>query len=212
MAVENEVVADEAVVDVEVSDADKVFDAPKDKAPDEKVEDGAVDNSDADSKTDDEEKVGAPDTYEDFTVPEGMELDAEMVEKFTPIAKELGLTQEGAQKLVDLFNEKVADFGSSQAQNWERVQTEWQTAAKADKEYGGQAFKENVGYAHKALEQFGTPELREALDLTGVGNHPEFIRAFVKIGKAISEDKIRTGSNPAGAPRDQSKVMFPDMN
>jgi hypothetical protein len=30
---------------------------------------------------------------------------------------------------------------------------------------------------------------------TGLGNHPEFIRAFFNIGKSISEDSVVTGGS-----------------
>jgi len=65
--------------------------------------------------------------------------------------------------------------------------------------------------ARKALETFGTPELRDVLNMTGMGNHPEVIRAFYKAGKAISEDRFVQG-NPRGAEPDMAKRMFPTMN
>jgi len=47
--------------------------------------------------------------------------------------------------------------------------------------------------------------------MTGLGNHPEVIRAFYKAGKAISEDRFIPGS-PKGAEMDMAKRMFPTMN
>jgi hypothetical protein len=77
---------------------------------------------------------------------------------------------------------------------------------------GGDKLAENLGIARKALDQFGTPELKDVLNMTGFGNHPAVIRAFYKIGKAISEDKFVKGSTPSAAATDIAKRMFPTMN
>ena len=82
---------------------------------------------------------------------------------------------------------------------------------KVDKEIGGEKFTENLALARKALESFGTPELQDVLNMTGLGNHPEVIRAFYKAGKAISEDRFIPGT-PKGAEMDMAKRMFPTMN
>src|SRR5437879_843733 len=42
----------------------------------------------------------APEAYTDFTAPEGYTLDAKTIDAVMPIFKELGLTQDQAQKLV----------------------------------------------------------------------------------------------------------------
>ena len=63
----------------------------------------------------------------------------------------------------------------------------------------------------KALDAFGTPELKDVLNATGFGNHPEVIKAFYKAGKAISADGFVPGT-PKGAETDIAKRMFPSMN
>lgn len=47
------------------------------------------------------EKQGAPEKYEDFKMPEGTELDAEVGAAFQGVAKELNLSQEQAQGFLD---------------------------------------------------------------------------------------------------------------
>lgn len=146
-----------------------------------------------------------PDSYT-FTMPDGVEVDSTAAEEFSAIAKELKLDQAGAQK--------VADVGAKMAQRQiekhaELVQS-WVEQVKTDKEIGGDALQENLAVAKKALETFGTPELRDVLNASGLGNHPEVIRAFYKAGKAISEDRFVAGS-PKGAPTDAAKKLFPNM-
>ncbi|MCV5473515.1 peptidase, partial [Escherichia coli] len=45
---------------------------------------------------------GAPEKYE-FQAAEGVELDADALKDFEPVARELNLTNEQAQKLVDAY-------------------------------------------------------------------------------------------------------------
>lgn len=151
----------------------------------------------ADGKTD-EAKTGAPETYQTFTLKEGLEIDQPAMDKFIPIAKDLNLTQEQAQKLVDLQSELAQQSAAADQAAWDSTLTGWVTNAKADKEIGGAGFNDAIAHAGKAIATFGTAELKAALDATGVGNHPEFIRVFARIGKAISEDKLHFGNAEAG--------------
>ena len=164
------------------------------------------------SKTGDAAKVGAPEQYAPFTLKEGLEVNTASMERFLPVAKELNLTQEQAQKLVDLQSEFVLESAKAEQDAWDTMQAEWVNAAKTDKEIGGVAFTDNVSFAAKAIKQFGSPELKAALDATGVGNHPEFIRVFAKIGKAISEDKFHISNADAPpTPKTWAERLFPNQ-
>lgn len=163
-------------------------------------------------KTDDSkpsEKV-APEKYE-FKAPEGVTLDSEVLGEFEGIAKELKLSQEDAQKVADLGAKLSQKFATAQAQAVEDASSAWVAAVTADKEIGGEKLTENLASAQKALQAFGSPELRQLLNESRLGNHPEVIRLMAKVGKAISEDRMVTGG--AGPSRDGAKsaadVLYP---
>jgi hypothetical protein len=158
------------------------------------------------------EAAGAPENYEAFTLPDGFELDDAMSTQFSAVAKELNLTQEQAQKLVDLQTASAVDAGTKSAEAWADLKNSWQTEAKADKEIGGKAFDENIGTAKLALEKYGSAELNSAIELTGMGNHPEFIRLLYKVGLTLKEDKLMTEGGGPVSPTERGKVLFPDMN
>lgn len=147
-----------------------------------------------------------PESYE-LQMPEGIELDKASAEEFTAIAKELKLDQATAQKLADV----AAKQAQRQVEAHTKLVESWVEQVKSDKDIGGDKLEENLGIARKALETFGTPELRDVLNASGLGNHPEVIRAFLKAGKAISEDRFVQGS-PKGADSDPAKKLFPNMN
>ena len=145
----------------------------------------ASDDAAADESTSDEgQQSKAPEKYE-FKPQDGQEFDSEVIDAFADVAKELDLSQEDAQKVLDRVGPKMAE---RQQAMLDQVRQEWADSAMADKEYGGEKLQENLAVAKKALDQFGTPELRELLESSGLGNNPEVIRFMVRTGKAISED------------------------
>lgn len=164
-----------------------------------------------DAEGDKSEKVGAPEEYEDFKAPEGVELNEEVLNQFKPVAKELNLTQEQAQKLVDFQAAQVAQHQAETQEYFGNLMSEWQQAVKEDSEIGGKAFDENIANAKAAIEAFGSKELIAVLDETGMGNHPEFVRVFARMGKAIKEDGIRVGNSNPGGPKDPASILFPNQ-
>lgn len=151
---------------------------------------------------------GPPERYE-FAAPEGESYNPDVIEAYSEVAKEIGLTQEAAQKVLDKVSPAMK--AAQQAQLAAAFQ-QWQADARTDKEYGGDKFDANLGIANKALADLGTPELRDLLKESGLGNHPEVLRFFYRAGKAISEDtRAVTGGERAAAP-DPAHRMFPTMN
>lgn len=132
---------------------------------------------------------GAPETYE-FKAPEGHHFDETVIAQFSEVAKELNLPQDKAQMVLDKMAPAIAE---RQAAALETVSKEWADASRADKEFGGDKFDGSLAAAKQGLEKFATPELQKLLVDTSLGNHPEVLRLFTRIGKAISEDKVVTG-------------------
>lgn len=184
-------------------------DKPQPGAEGDKPQDGKPADGDkpADKSDDKEQKPeGAPEKYE-FKPAEGQELDAAALEQFEPIARELNLTNEQAQKMVDLYGTKIMPMvQQQQVEAWQKTTEQWAADVKADKEIGGDKLTGNLSAAQRALAQFGTPKLKEYLEGTGLGNHPELVKAFVKIGKAMSEDGMVDGSNQGQ--RSAAEVLY----
>ncbi|MEG6305275.1 peptidase [Enterobacter ludwigii] len=179
--------------------------AEGDKPQDDKPADGEK-PADKPAEEKDQKQEGAPEKYE-FKPAEGQELDAAALEQFEPIARELNLTNEQAQKMVDLYGTKIMPMvQKQQAEAWQKQTEGWAETVKADKEIGGDKLTANLSAAQRALDQFGTPELKEYLNATGLGNHPDLVKTFVKIGKAMSEDGMVDGSNQGQ--RSAAEVLY----
>lgn len=167
-----------------------------------------------DSKADEDKADGAPEKYEPFTLPDGMEIDSEAMTEFQTIAKELNLSQEKAQKLVDLQTKREQATAEANQKAFENLVTGWLEDARNDKEIGGNKFDETVNVAKEAIEKFApdAAKFRQMLSETGIGNHPEMIRYLAKVGEAISNDSIHLGRpGQSNTPKSAEQKLYPTM-
>jgi hypothetical protein len=60
------------------------------------------------------------------------------------------------------------------------------------------------------MDRLNLPGLKDALNLTGAGNNPVIVKALVRLGKMVSEDKTLNGQ-PAqtSAKRSPADVIYP---
>lgn len=154
----------------------------------------------------------APEKYEDFKMPDGVTVDAKILTEFQPVLKELGLPQAAAQKVVDFYASKVLPHLAQAQTDAVKAQDEsWTKAVKEDKELGGDKLNENLEIAKTTLTKFGSPELVKLLNASRLGNHPEVVRLFNKIGRAMQEDSISGAGGGGAATKDAASILYPDM-
>jgi hypothetical protein len=159
------------------------------------------------------EPQGAPENgYEGFEFPEGYEVNQEALDEFAQFAYDRNMSQDQAQEVLDYYTKNVEQLQASQAEAWSKTRNEWVDSAKSDNEYGGQQFQENMKHVATAMKQFGSPELRDLLNDTGMGDNPELIRFFYRVGKLAGEGEFHTGSGGSAGERDPAKTLYPDMN
>lgn len=172
--------------------------------------DQEADKKSADGKPD-EDKDGASVEYTDFSLPEGVTMDEEALAEFIPMAQEHKLSQADAQKFIDLQAKAVGKFVKSQTDAWADQVAKWTTVAENDAEYGKKDYDKSVMIARSAMRQIGGSKLSAALEETGMGNHPEIIRAFYRMGVAIGEDDLNFGGSNPGGQLSQAQRMFPNQ-
>jgi hypothetical protein len=177
---------------------------------DDTTDAGDSGQSDTDGEAGAEGSQTPPDAYADFVMPEGVQIDESMLTEATPLFKELGLTQDQAQKLVDFQATQVQAGAQKQVDAFNQQKTDWRDQSASDKEFGGDAFEENIKVAQSAINNFGTPELKQLLEDYGVGNHPEVIRFMVKVGKLTAEDVPGGSSNPLQSTQNRVNQLYPN--
>lgn len=173
------------------------------------------------NKKDEDAKPGAPEKYEDYKVPEGFELDKDVLASANGLFKELGISQEGAQKLMDLYMKETQKASEAPVNYWKQMREGWVKEITADKDIGPK-IKEVRGTIGKVLTDLGPLEagFREAMDLTGAGDHPAFVRAMYKWAQMLTEGGHVAGKGPSelgqrspnapGGPG--AHAMFPNLS
>ena len=159
----------------------------------------------------------APDAYR-LEAPEGLTLDAEAVALATPAFQALGLSNEQAQSLMPVAAEWARGLQErGQQQMMEQVaaqRREWFETARGDREIGGANWDASTARASRALDALGFPKgsgFRALLDESGLGNHPEMIRAFARIGRAVAEDGFERPGTPSASRRTDEELFYPGM-
>ena len=191
----------------------------EDKTSEEGVEGKETSGENADHGTDEKPKDGeadkgkdsVPDEYEAFTLPEGMEMDKDMAEQVTPLLKDLGMTQENAQRLIDFYSDGVQRVHDATVQAWADRQEQWQQESEDDPEYGKGNYDDSLAIAKSAVRELGGTALMKAIEETQMGSHPEVIRAFWKIGKAMKEDGVNIGKAAGGQQLTAAERIFPNQ-
>ena len=120
------------------------------------------------------------------------------------------MTQEQAQKLVDLEAERNQASYQAQVDAFNQLKEEWAEQSKNDKEYGGDKFDESIALAKNAVDKFGSPGLKQLLEEHGVGNHPEVIRFMVNVGKLTGEDVPGGSTTPVAKEQDRVNQLYPN--
>lgn len=157
-----------------------------------------------------EEKPADPVVY-DFSpsIPEGVELDRQAAAEFGDIARGLSLNNEQANTL--------AKYGMTYAQNmvkaYEAQQIEQQEAwANETKNALGAKYNEEISYVGTALDKLEplVPGLRNALNINGIGNRVEIVKALAAVGRMVAEDFGHAATDTsAGAPHSS---RYPNTN
>lgn len=86
---------------------------------------------------------------------------------------------------------------------------QWETAIKADREVGGANYEASFAAANKAVETWGSPDLRAELDKSGLGSHPEFFKFAARAGKALTEAPVLNPGVPGGR-KNFAKAVYGD--
>lgn len=154
-----------------------------------------------------EDSPKAPEKYE-FTPPEGMEIDREALSSYEALAREHGLSQDQFDAItkhgLEFFQNRLTGLAEQHA----ALQQGWRDTALKDRTLSdGEALKPEVmqNVAHVFSEFGGEKDaLRKALVETGAGNHPDVIRAFNAIGKALGAAQTPDRGKPASELKDNS--------
>lgn len=158
-------------------------------------------------------KVETLKSYEALKLPESVNPADPAFTGFKETAALHGLAPEVAQALVDSVAPKLDEAVNGPIRQWQKQQEDWIAADKADPEFGGKDFAQNMAIARKGvnalLGEEGATKFLQVAAFTGAGNSPEFVRACFRLGKMAGENGFVTGRTaPVGKPK-VSELFYP---
>tara|TARA_R110000751_G_scaffold137947_1_gene241520 strand:- start:428 stop:1285 length:858 start_codon:yes stop_codon:yes gene_type:complete len=156
------------------------------------------------------DSVGRPTGEEgkgyDFGVPEGTKQSEEVTSMETFFRKsmhEAGLSQKQASDMYKSYNDFSGQFVEKQASTTADTEKQWDTDVR--KEFG-LAYNDQLESAKAAVEEFGSDNLRDYLNESRLGNHPEMIKFAAKIGAQLLEK-----GSQGRAGRQGTSVLTPEQ-
>lgn len=150
-----------------------------------------------------------------LTLPEGMKTDDPLFKSYSDLMTDDKLApQERGQKLLDLYTDAVKQAREAGTEAWNNVNKEWQDKTKADPEIGGAKFPAVKTTIAKAIDSLGpnlAAEVRQALDITGAGNHPAIVKALHALAvKAVEPGHVAGRPPGADAPKSVKDAFYPN--
>lgn len=180
---------------------DKAKDAPIVEAADKGKEEAA-------DKTK-EKPIEVPEKY-DLKLPEGSKLDQKAIEGVAEYAKAQKLTNEQAQAVLERDNAVATQYAETMTNQLKSMnETTWKDQLVADKDFGGTNFEASGRLAARGAEAFFGAEFTEELKAMNLNHHPKLFKGFVKIGRAMMDDKLVLGSDkPKTEKKSPADVLY----
>lgn len=143
----------------------------------------------------------------EITAPEGFAVAPDMLREAAPVFKDIGLTNEAANKLMPLAGKLIERHETAKLDDFSAMTASWAREARDDPQIGRGKFGETMRLARIALNAGGAgegSEFRELLDESGLGNHRVVIAFFRKLGEQLARAPRR-----AGKKQSRSEILYP---
>jgi len=151
-----------------------------------------------------------PLTVESLKAPEGMEIPAAEAEKFIGILSDDKLSPgDRANALLSLQAEVAKGWAEKSTAAFNDFWDQQVEAVKSDPEIGGAKLEPALAKISNVLNEYGSPELREVLNVTRVGDSPAVVKFLAKIADVLSEGTPVRGT-PAPT-KSLEETFYPSM-
>lgn len=133
-------------------------------------------------------------------LPAGLAWDDAFEKAAIPVAHKLGLTPAQLQGLAEFYAQHQSESGLGAMRQRGLDEAAASQALKAE---WGAHYDTKLAQASRAARYFGGEQLIAVLNETGLGNHPDLVRAFARAGALLGEDALRASGQVTG-------VLAPD--
>jgi hypothetical protein len=156
---------------------------------------------------------------ENLTLPEGAEIPDEDRTAVAELASKYNLPHAAVEDFVAMYFSKIEATGESLnaqiGEQWEATLDSWKGQILEKFDGSETKMMEETKRFQPYIDRFGGDSFREALDLTGIGNHPAMFEFLSNIADAfgeatpVSENAVpQTTTDPLRAMYKNSPQMF----
>lgn len=168
-----------------------------------------------------EPKAGEPaeDAVEyEFTTPEGFEFDDELSASAKEALRAAGVPKDKAQALVDVYTAAMTKAQAKAQAAFDEQQAAWLSEIEAIPDFQGPTKEKSLQTIGRLFDNYGTPEVKEALNMYSIGNNPALAKFLLSVAKALDEGEPSRpgGVAPNGkdgkslAGRSLGQILFPE--
>lgn len=156
-----------------------------------------------------------PEEYAPFKIPDGMEMDTELLKEIMPLFKEKKLTQADAQEFITAYAEKVYPaVVKKQLEAWQTQTEAWKKEVQANKEIkldGNGENADGIRVINTLLTADEAKRFKDDLNRLGMGNHPLLNLMYARMATALKEDTFEAGARKGEAQQDVAHRLYPDL-
>lgn len=167
-------------------------------------------------KVDEEEVKPEPIEYK---FPENFTDDYVTKAETLELLNKHAVSQEALDDLIPTFTKVAEKVQQKSLEAWRDQVKTWADTSAKDKEFGGEKYDENLKtVVRPVLDRWGSDELVDILDQTGIAEHPAVIRFLYKAGLDVAKDGemvFGDRDSKGGATKtlaDMARQLYPSMS
>lgn len=135
-------------------------------------------------------------------------IPAAAIAQVADIAKELGLTQESAQKLLARHEATFTAHQAALAEQQAKQSDAWYDELAADKEFGGDKLTKTTDDAKRGFATLSEAERQSIID-AGYANNPILVKLLARHGATLGEGSM--GGRSARIPANDLRSIYTSM-
>jgi hypothetical protein len=144
----------------------------------------------------------------DLTIDPSMTVDEATRDEFLAVVNDRALApKDMANKLIGLQTKMMKAQSEKSTELYTKMQTDWQNEVRADKDVGGDKLDGVLSGISRVVDKYGSAELRQMMDITGVGNNVHMVRFMNKLAVVLNEPSFVPGS-PVGSKKSQADTLY----
>lgn len=139
-----------------------------------------------------------PVAYTDFAIPEGFAVVPEKIEAFKGLVGKFGVPQDVAQELIGMHTAVLTEYAGQTLRNQHQAFADYRATLRSqvmsDDELGGAGHQTTMAAVARARDRLVPADRMDAfndmLNVTGVGDHPEFLRLLHRASRLLDEPAL----------------------